>query len=114
MFRSGYASERRKEAIVIEGDIAEEMRLEKKKETDLLEKQRVKRKEKKREYHQYHLLLLLQKYQTPKKSVKKNQNDATIASISEQLEKQSNTIDKIGAIFPPYKSILNLYRSNQN
>jgi hypothetical protein len=30
MFRSGYARERRKEAIVIEGDIAEEMRLEKK------------------------------------------------------------------------------------
>jgi hypothetical protein len=101
-FEAGMSEEEEKEDVVIQGDIAEAMRLQEKKEIDrpAREAAREEKGEEERIPPVPSATVAPKISKTPKKSIKKNQNDATIASISEQLEKQANTIDKIGANIP--------------
>lgn len=96
------SEEEEKEDVVIQGDIAEAMPLQEEKEIDRPDREVGLEEKGEEEGIPVPSTIVAPKIsKTPKKSIKKNQNDATIASISEQLEKQANAIDKTGAILPP-------------
>jgi hypothetical protein len=109
------SEEEEKEDVVIQGDIAEAMPLQEEKEIDRPDREVGLEEKGEEEGIPVPSTIVAPKIsKTPKKSIKKNQNDATIASISEQLEKQANAIDKTGAILPPLQKQSELIKQIQS